>query len=101
MKKFLFIVLLLSFTSCNNLYLEDNKSLINKEEVTNLLVINKIDTSNTYHVVTIDNHLYCINTKTNIVEYKVADSSGPFLTTIVCIIVLIVFGSLIIYSSID
>lgn len=96
MKKFLFITLLVSFASCKNMYLEDDKSLINKEAKTTLLVLNKIDTSNTYHVVVIDNDLYCINTKTRVVEYKVADTTGSLLTAIGIIVVLMVSGYLII-----
>lgn len=76
MRKIL-LILLFSVTmfSCENSYLENNKSLIDSEKETNLKVLNKLDTSNVYYIVIDNDILYAIS-QDKVVEYKVEDNSG-------------------------
>lgn len=74
MKNLILLIFTLLLFSCKNDYLQDNKSLVNKEKETTLEVLNKIDTTQMYYVVVDDNKLYVID-KQKVVQYKVTDNS--------------------------
>lgn len=88
MKKLIFILLILiSFSSCDEITKEENPQ---KETSIQLQKLAEID-SNTYKVVIIKDHLYAINTKTNLIEYKVINNDSLVIITSVLVIIIVVF----------
>lgn len=84
MRKYLFVLLVLILSSCNNDYIENRESLINKEKETNVEITSRIDTTQTYYLyVSEDDILYAYNTKTELIDYKVEDRSGTQNTLII------------------
>ena len=90
MKKLILIIITLALFGCDNSIskLEPNK----QETITTQQIIKKASEDSTlYKVVTIENSLYAVNTKTNLVELKVNDYTDATYILVIIIIVLFVF----------
>lgn len=91
MKRCLLLILLTCLlSSCGNDYIKDGKSLINKEKETNLYVLSKLDTTQTYQIY-IDSEndkLYAYNMQTKKIDYAIADESGEAITLLIAFCIL-------------
>jgi len=88
MKKLILIIITLALFGCENpiTKLEPNK----QETITTQQILKKASEDSTlYKVVTIENRLYAVNTKTNLVELRVKDFADAVMILSIIILVLI------------
>jgi hypothetical protein len=86
MKYLLLLFILITLYSCDN---EDFKSKNPQQDTTiELQKLAQQDTV-TYKVIELEDRYYCINTQTNMVEYKILNATGAVLTLL--LIMAIVF----------